>query len=134
MSLITKALGIDLVDILRARRTRREPAVFSNHLQAANRRAVAGRVRQLGNNWFTGELRRLDGIRGQRFKYARYFEIDPVYEELYDLQQDPLEMTNLVEDPNYADELNRLRLRTDELRDLYGGPYVPHEGEPAMLP
>ena len=75
-----------------------------------------------------------EGVRGQRFKYARYFEIDPVYEELYDLQQDPLEMTNLAEDPGYTEELNRLRQRTDELRDLYGGPYVPHEGEPAMLP
>ena len=46
----------------------------------------------------------------------------------------PLEMKNLVDDPAYAEELERLRGRTDELRDLYGGPYVPHEGEPAMLP
>ena len=75
-----------------------------------------------------------EGVRGQRFKYARYFELDPVYEELYDLQSDPLERTNLVEDPAFAEELDRLRQRTNELRDLYGGPYQPHDGKPAMLP
>lgn len=73
-----------------------------------------------------------EGVRGQRFKYARYFELDPVYEELYDLQNDPLETNNLIEDPGFADVLERLRARTDELRDAYGGPYRPHEREPDL--
>ena len=75
-----------------------------------------------------------EGVRDQRFKYARYFEIEPVYEELYDLENDPLETKNLVSDPAYAEELNRLRARCDQLRDAYGGPYRPHDGPPAMLP
>ena len=75
-----------------------------------------------------------EGVRGPRFKYARYFEIEPMYEELYDLENDPLEMTNLAGDPIYQEELNRMRARTDELRDAYGGPYQPHTGKPAMLP
>ncbi len=68
-----------------------------------------------------------EGVRGQRYKYARYFQQDPVYEELYDLQNDALETTNLAMDESYADTLKRMRTRTDELRDRYGGPYQPHE-------
>ncbi len=75
-----------------------------------------------------------EGVRGQTFKYARYFEIEPVYEELYNFVEDPLEQNNLVGNPDYADMLQQMRARTDELRDAYGGPYQPHTGEPAMLP
>ena len=66
-----------------------------------------------------------EGVRGGRFKYARYFEQVPVYEELYDLLGDPMETRNLSGDPDYRDVLEELRRRTDELRDEYGGPYVP---------
>jgi arylsulfatase A-like enzyme len=65
-----------------------------------------------------------EGVRNDRFKYARYFERNPLYEELYDLQNDPLEAVNLGADPAFADVLMELRARTDELRDAYGGPYV----------
>jgi arylsulfatase A-like enzyme len=75
-----------------------------------------------------------EGVRGERFKYARYFQIDPVYEELYDLEADPLETRNLVPDAAFADVLEAMRARCDELRDAYGGPYRPHDGPPAMLP
>ncbi len=47
----------------------------------------------------------------------------PVYEELYDLLEDPLETRNLSGDPEYLDILEELRRRTDELRDLHGGPF-----------
>jgi hypothetical protein len=46
-----------------------------------------------------------------------------VYEELYDLLEDPLETRNLSGDPEYLDILEELRRRTDELRDLHGGPF-----------
>lgn len=75
-----------------------------------------------------------EGTRGLQFKYARYFEIEPMYEELYDFVNDPLEQINLIDDPEYADVLQEMRTRTDELRDAYGGPYKPHTGQPAMLP
>ncbi|MFB3131079.1 MAG: sulfatase [Rhodothermales bacterium] len=75
-----------------------------------------------------------EGVRGQRYKYARYFELDPVYEELYDLETDPLETKNLARDPAYAEVLARLRTRCDELRDRYGGPYVRDPNTQPALP
>ena len=65
-----------------------------------------------------------EGVRAQRYKYARYFELDPVSEELYDLVNDPLETENLAGDPAHAAVLAALRRRCDELRDRYGGVYV----------
>jgi len=59
------------------------------------------------------------GVRGRRWKYVRYFEQQPVYEELYDLENDPLETEKGVHDPKAAGVLERLRKRCDELRDRY---------------
>ena len=75
-----------------------------------------------------------EGVRTLQYKYARYFEQQPMFEELYDLANDPQEINNLVQDPSYTDILYQLRMLSDSLRDAYGGPYTPHEGEPAMLP
>src|SRR5260370_639212 len=51
-----EALGVDLVDVLRSRRARREPAVLGRDLQAAERLAVARRVRELGDDGLAGKL------------------------------------------------------------------------------
>jgi arylsulfatase A-like enzyme len=56
-----------------------------------------------------------EGVRTERWKYIRYFEQRPVYEELYDLENDPHEACNLVGDPKYVKELEQLRKRCDEL-------------------
>ena len=66
-----------------------------------------------------------EGVRTERWTYVRYFEQKPVYEELYDLKSDPLEIHNLAGDPKYRNVLERLRKRCNELRDRYGGPYKP---------
>jgi arylsulfatase A-like enzyme len=60
-----------------------------------------------------------EGVRGERYKYARYFEQEPVYEELYDLLVDPMEIRNLAGDPDYLEVLTELRSRTDELQAEY---------------
>jgi arylsulfatase A-like enzyme len=60
-----------------------------------------------------------EGVRGERYKYARYFEQEPVYEELYDLLVDPMETRNLAGDPDYLEILTELRSRTDELQAEY---------------
>ncbi len=65
-----------------------------------------------------------EGVRTERFKYVRYFERNPVYEQLFDLAADPNEITNLVTDPKHDATLRALRARCDELRDSVGGPYV----------
>src|SRR5699024_209104 len=62
-------LGVDLVDVLRARRARGEPRVLRRHLEAADRRAVAGRRRELRRDLLAREVRRADlgGVeRGER--------------------------------------------------------------------
>ncbi len=64
-----------------------------------------------------------EGVRGQRYVYARYFQSD--YEFLHDLEADPDQLKNLAKDANSASVLAQMRARCDELRDSYGGPYVP---------
>ena len=71
------------------------------------------------------QITKHEGVRGERYKYARYFEQEPVYEELYDLLVDPMETRNLAGDPDYLEILTELRRRTDELQAEYGGPYTP---------
>ena len=60
---------------------------------------------------------RWEGVRGERYVYARYFGQDPSYEFLHDLQVDPDQLTNFVADPAYAETLARMRRRCDQLRD-----------------
>lgn len=68
-------------------------------------------------------IRKHEGVRTARYKYIRYFEANPVLEELYDLQEDPLETVNLVSSPKHGQVLERLRRRTRQLRDQYGGEF-----------
>ncbi len=65
-----------------------------------------------------------EGVRTETQKYVRYFERNPVYEQLFDLETDPNEVTNLAGDPSHSGTLAALRARCDELRDSVGGPYV----------
>jgi len=64
-----------------------------------------------------------EGIRGQRYMYARYFENLPEGEFLHDLKTDPKQLKNLVADPAFAKVLTMMRARCDQLRDGYGGEY-----------
>ena len=58
---------------------------------------------------------RTRGVRTERFKYFKYYEHDPVIEELYDLDTDPSEMNNLISNPEYAEVLSDLRKQTEDL-------------------
>ena len=60
-----------------------------------------------------------EGVRGERFKYARYTDQDPEYEFLHDLENDPDELVNLVANPEFEAILNQLRKRTDDLAEAY---------------
>jgi arylsulfatase A-like enzyme len=70
-----------------------------------------------------------EGVRTERFAYVRWFEQSPVVEELYDHVADFDEVRNLAADPKFADVLAKLRARTTELRDQYGGPYRPNPAD-----
>ena len=52
-----------------------------------------------------------EGVRSEHWKYARYLESDPTYEELYDLQADPGEDRNLAAASEHQGDLERLRGR-----------------------
>jgi arylsulfatase A-like enzyme len=65
-----------------------------------------------------------EGVRGQRFKYARYVDQDPVQEFLHDLKNDPDELVNLAGNLEYAPQLKQLRQRTDALFESYAGALV----------
>ncbi len=68
-----------------------------------------------------------EGVRTQRYKYARYFDQQPVYEFLHDLQSDPDELVNLATSAEHADLLATMRDRCEELVNQYGGPLAPME-------
>lgn len=75
-----------------------------------------------------------EGVRTQQFAYIRWFEQQPVVEELYDHQSDPEEIHNLVLDPKHKATLDQLRQRTTALRDQYGGPFVSNLLKPDKPP
>ena len=50
-----------------------------------------------------------EGIRTTRWKYIRFPEVNPVYEQLFDLEMDPLEQFNLASVAEHAERRNELR-------------------------
>ncbi len=55
------------------------------------------------------------GVRTERYKYIHYF-LDPQEYELYDLKEDPGELTNLAGSPAHSQLQRRLAARLEELR------------------
>ena len=54
---------------------------------------------------------RTEGVRTTRWKYNLYLDGQPGYEELYDLEADPEEETNLAASPDHTSRLQELRDR-----------------------
>jgi arylsulfatase A-like enzyme len=59
----------------------------------------------------------IEGVRTTRWKYIRYTDVQPVCEQLFDLEQDPHEVNDLARAKKHAPTLAGLRRRCDELRD-----------------
>ncbi len=66
------------------------------------------------------DIPKWEGVRGERYVYARYFEQKPVYEFLHDLKADQDQLVNLASDPEYKDILAKMSKRCDEFKDEYG--------------
>src|SRR5204863_7382985 len=66
--LVAKTFGVDLIDVFGARGPRREPAVVGNHLDAAERLAVAGGGAEGGADRFAGEFGDAELVGRQRLQ------------------------------------------------------------------
>jgi arylsulfatase A-like enzyme len=62
-----------------------------------------------------------EGVVGKKWKYIRWLNETPVLEELFDLENDPLELNNLANDKSAANQLEQMRARCDMLRKAAGG-------------
>lgn len=56
-------------------------------------------------------------VRTPEYKYIRYQETNPVIEELYKINEDPLETNNLIRDENYFEVTEMLREKMQEFED-----------------
>ncbi len=54
---------------------------------------------------------RSEAVRTSQYKYIRYLDSQPLYEELYDLETDPDEAHNLAEKPEHAKTLDAMRAK-----------------------
>ena len=92
----------------------------------------------LENNMTIQNYPRIEGVRTQRWKYVRYFDKakdqeyenmllasingeEPVYEELFDLANDPTESQNLVSEPARGEILEMLRAKNAVLVKQFRG-------------
>ena len=55
------------------------------------------------------KIPQVEGVRTERWKYIRWIASEPLVEELYDLEKDPLEQTNLVAAKEHQVKLDELR-------------------------
>lgn len=65
------------------------------------------------------DIPKWEGVRGERYVYAQYFEQEPVYEFLHDLKTDPDQLVNLALIPEHKDILAEMKKRCDELKHRY---------------
>lgn len=74
------------------------------------------------------------GVRTRRYKLIYYYKDDPGPREweLFDLEKDPYEMRNVVNEPEYAEIVEQLKAELHRLRVLYEDDEDPWEGEPAF--
>ncbi|MFZ5830156.1 MAG: sulfatase [Planctomycetota bacterium] len=78
----------------------------------------------LGTNWITNGTGPWRGVRTKRYTYARRSDnLKPWM--LFDNQQDPFQMHNLVTDPDHAALVKELDAKTDELLKLAKDPENP---------
>ncbi|MCP4192337.1 MAG: sulfatase [Planctomycetaceae bacterium] len=121
------ALGIDLAPTLLDYAQIDAP----ESMQGSSLRALIGHKKRLDwrqsffyEHWFSagGRIAPCEGVRGERWKYARYLKLgkeiegEQRWEELYDLTSDPDETVNLAQDPAFANELERQRIKWQEWR------------------
>ena len=71
---------------------------------------------------YSGKIPQSEGVRSNSWKYIRWVSQNPVFEELYDLENDPDEMNNLAANSTYQPQLEKMRIRWAELKKMAAGP------------
>lgn len=72
-----------------------------------------------------GTIPRVEGIRGERWKYVYYPAEKPPFEQLFDLQSDPCEEQDLARDANYSAQLKTMQRRYREYLAQMPPPVLP---------
>src|SRR5487761_103079 len=84
-----EALGVDLVDLFGARWPRGKPAAFRDHLDAADRRAIAWGGAEDTCDLFAGEFGRFDALRSEcrelPLLLRRRRRLDPIVDRVAEL-------------------------------------------------
>lgn len=60
-----------------------------------------------------GKIPQWEGVRSDKYVYARYFNQQPIYEFLHDLEKDPDQLINFAKEPTYQDLLYEMRRQCD---------------------
>ncbi len=63
-------------------------------------------------------------LRASRFKYINYYGLWDI-NELYDLQNDPLELRNLINQPEHRETVNKMREQLFGVMERTGGMFIP---------
>jgi arylsulfatase A-like enzyme len=113
-------LNVDLAPTIIDEAGLTPPAVMQGHSlkPLLEGRKVAWRKDWFYEHYFTaqGTIPQSEGVRTEDWKYIRYVEYNPPYEELYNLARDPLEEHNLLNDPTSQKKLKELRARWATLK------------------
>ena len=69
--------------------------------------------------WDFDRIPKWEGVHTGRYVYARYFGQEPPYEFLHDLEKDPDQLKNFIDDENYSKVRKQLRMRCEEITRTY---------------
>ncbi len=74
--------------------------------------------------WNYPQTPTIHAVRGERYKFIRYHGVWDT-DELYDLEEDPLEIRNLIRSPEHAAIARRMKTRLFEVLEESGGRSIP---------
>jgi len=64
-------------------------------------------------------VKRHYGVRNDRYKLIHYYHNIDEW-EMYDLEKDPTEMTNVIDDPSYSEILIEMKAELKDVQKQYG--------------
>ena len=90
--------------------------------QGINALSLLKDIKPVRNDFFyehnlnIGSIPKSEALVSKQYKYIIYHELNPVFEEFYDLEKDPHEMNNLIGNPAYEDKIAEIKVRFAQLK------------------